>query len=72
MCITDRWRGGAVHRRGRRGRGGAAYAAAGEPDMIDVLLGQVLDGAGDDILKPANGAANGANGAAANGAEKAR
>ena len=54
----------------------AAYAAAGEPDMIDVLLGQVLDGAGDDILKPANGAANGANGAAngaaANGAEKAR
>ena len=48
--------------------------------MIDVLLGQVLDGAGDDILKPANGAANGANGAtngatngaAANGAEKAR
>ena len=33
--------------------------------MIDVLLGQVLDGAGDDILKPANGAANGANGAAA-------
>ena len=55
---------------------GAAYAAAGEPDMIDVLLGQVLDGAGDDILKPANGAANGANGAtngaAANGAEKAR
>ena len=34
--------------------------------------GEVLDGAGDDILKPANGAANGANGAAANGAEKAR